>query len=340
MMHCGILQNIRSWCGCSLLAFVLSIPVAHVKASEDIGSVLLEHVADAHTWHLATIDNYHIALPLPIILYSKDRGLECFLSSRFYDKHHKLVPYNGYYMANEKISCADPHRIVYDFSITKNVAAMFFSILLLVGISLYAASKYYRNPLMKPKGVSLAIELVMGFIIREIALPNIGKEHYAKFVPYLTTTFLFIWLNNMLGLLPGGANVTGNISVTLVLATFTILITMLSAKKTYWSHMLKPEGVPVWLYPIMVPVEILGIFTKYFSLMIRLFANITAGHIVLLSIIALVFIMGSVYVGLGISLPFGVFMLTLKVLVALLQAYVFTLLSAIYFGQAVHTKHD
>ena len=217
---------------------------------------------------------------------------------------------------------------------------MFFSILLLVGISLYAASKYSRNPLMKPKGVSLAIELVMDFIIHEIALPNIGKKHYAKFVPYLTTTFLFIWLNNMLGLLPGGANVTGNISVTLVLATFTILITMLSAKKDYWVHMLKPEGVPVWLYPIMVPVEILGIFTKYFSLMIRLFANITAGHIVLLSIIALVFIMGSVYVGLGISLPFGVFMLTLKVLVALLQAYVFTLLSAIYFGQAVHTKHN
>jgi F-type H+-transporting ATPase subunit a len=226
-----------------------------------------------------------------------------------------------------------------DLSLTKNIAAMLLSVLLLVSGLLLAARKYQQQPLTAPKGYYAFIDIIICFIKHEIAIPNIGKKHYERFLPYLLTIFSFIWLNNLLGLLPAGANVTGNISVTLVLAAFTTIITVLNGNKQYWSHILKPKGVPKWLLPIMVPVEILGILTKFFSLMLRLFANITAGHIILLSIIGLVFSIKSVYIGFAVSVPFGTFMFLLKLLVAFLQAYVFTLLSAIYFGQAVEEGH-
>mgnify|MGYP002716988093 CR=1 FL=1 len=296
---------------------------------------LMEHIADAHSWHFATIAGKHIELPLPIILYSSDKGIECFSSARFYDQHHQPTPHRNYFLLDQKIHCLDPNRSVVDLSITKNIAAMFLSILLLVGGLLWTTSKYRSAPLAPPKGCFACIDLIISFIKNEIAIPNIGKQHYTRFLPYLLTIFCFIWLNNLLGLLPGGANVTGNISVTLVLAAFTIFITICSGNKQYWRHIFKPEGVPNWLLPIMIPVEMLGILTKFFSLMVRLFANITAGHIILLSIIGLVFTMKSTYIGFMVSVPFGTFMFLLKLLVAFLQAYVFTLLSAIYFGQAV-----
>lgn len=319
----------------TFVILILSIPrTAYAKAPQAENGIM-EHVADAHSWHFATISGIHIELPLPIILYSRDRGIECFSSSHFYDLHHTSRPFKGYVLLNEKIRCLDANRSVLDLSITKNMAAMFLSILLLVTGMLYIARQYRRAPLAPPKGSVAFIDLIISFVRNEIAIPNIGKKQAPRFLPYLLTIFFFIWLNNLLGLLPGGANVTGSISVTLVLAAFTILITIFNGNKHYWLHIFKPKGVPTWLLPIMIPVEILGILTKFFSLMIRLFANITAGHIILLSIIGLVFSMKSTCVGFFVSLPFGTFMFMLKLLVAFLQAYVFTLLSAIYFGQAV-----
>lgn len=316
------------------LALLLSLG-APSQASAQEEDFIMHHIKDAHAWHFATIGHTHITLPLPIILYSPDRGLEIFSSSHFTDAHHHRIPYRGYQLDHhEQITPLAAGRIVYDLSITKNVAAMLLSAVLLVGIVLAAARRYSRAPAATPRGFWALLELFISFVKDDIAIPNIGRQQYARFLPYLLTVFFFIWLNNLLGLLPGAANVTGNISITCVLAAFTFLITNLNGNKHYWGHIFSTPGVPRWLSPIMIPVELLGLLTKPFSLMIRLFANITAGHIILLSIVGLIFTLQSSWVG-AISVPFGAFMFLLKLLVAFLQAYIFTLLSAIYFGAAV-----
>ncbi len=309
------------------------------KEKNDV-DFIMHHIGDAHEWHLATIGKTHITIPLPIIIYSPDRGIECFLSSNFLNKNHERIIYQGYKInENEKIIPIDTNRTIYDFSITKNIAAMLISMIVLLAIALTAARQYSKKSTKTPKGIALFLEIMICYVRDEIAIPNIGKAKYKKFMPYLLTVFFFIWLNNLLGLLPGSANVTGNISITLVLATFTFFITSLNGNKHYWSHIINPPGTPQWLLPIMIPIEIIGLFVKPFSLMIRLFANITAGHIILLTIIALIFIFKNVLFG-AISVPFGTFMFLLKLIVAFLQAYVFTLLSAIYFGTATASSHQ
>lgn len=296
---------------------------------------IMHHIKDAYEWHLATIGHTHITLPLPVILYSTDRGWELFSSSRLKDLHHCPVTYRGYQLGpNEKLVALDAQRVFYNFSITKNVAAMLISVGVLIVLALVAACHYRHKPQASPRGVWALLELLILFVRDDIAIPNIGKKSYKRFMPYLLSTFFFIWLNNLLGLLPGAANVTGNISVTLVLALFTFLFTTFNGNRHYWSHVFSIPGVPRWLSPIMVPVELLGLFTKPFALMIRLFTNITAGHIILLSIIGLIFILKNAFIG-AIVVPFGAFMFLLKLLVAFLQAYIFALLSAIYFGAAV-----
>ena len=311
---------------------------AEAPASKD--DFIMHHIKDAHDWHFATIGHTHITLPLPIILYSADRGLEIFSSSRLTDAHHHPRTYRGYRLdPNEKLVTLDPNRVFYDLSITKNVAAMLVSVLVLLALALAAARHYQRRPQTPPRGFWALLEWLICFVRDGIAIPNIGKAKYKRFMPYLLSVFFFIWLNNLLGLLPGAANVTGNISITLVLALFTFVITNLNGNQHYWGHVFSTPGVPQWLSPIIVPVELLGLFTKPFTLMIRLFANITAGHIILLSIIGLIFILKNAWIG-AISVPFGAFMFLLKLLVAFLQAYIFTLLSAIYFGAAVESPHN
>ena len=309
----------------------------NIKQEENF---IIHHIQDAHSWHFATMNDLPIVLPLPIIIYSKDQGIEFFSSSRFLDENHQRVSYQGYRLnEQEKIVAIDKERVFYDFSITKNVAAILISTLVVIGVSLRMARQYKYRPKAVPRGFSAFFELLLYFVRDEIAVPNIGKKNYERFMPYLLTVFFFIWVNNLMGLLPGAANVTGNISVTLVLALFTFVIMSIRGKKYYWEHIFKPAGIPQWLLPIMIPVELLGLLTKPFSLMIRLFANITAGHIILLNIIGLVFVFQSVLVG-AIAVPFGAFMFLLKLVVAFLQAYVFTLLSAIYFGSAVESAHQ
>ena len=309
-------------------------------ATKQDDNFVMHHISDAHEWHLATFGDTHITLPLPVILFSKDQGLSVFPSSRFFDEHHCRIPYQGYQLDEyDKIVALDAAHTFYDLSITKNVAAILISMLILLAILLKASHRYRCHPYLVPRGLWALLELIVVFIRDEIAVPNIGKQKYERFMPYLLTVFCFIALNNLLGLLPGAANVTGNISVTAVLALFTFVLTIVNGSRHYWQHIFSTPGVPKWLAPIMIPVELIGLLTKPISLAFRLFANITAGHIILMSIISLIFIFETTWVGL-VSVPLGTFMFLLKLIVALLQAYIFTLLSAIYFGTAVGSnKH-
>ncbi|MCP3658824.1 MAG: F0F1 ATP synthase subunit A [Bacteroidetes bacterium] len=325
-----------------LFAIFLFLQITNIAVAKDHKSensnFLMDHIADSHEWHIATIGHKHISVPLPVILYKVGHGVDMFLSNKFINQEHKRIPCKGYILNYKgKIKSIDKAK-VYDLSLTKNIVSMLISVILMFIIFITASRKYKKRPKSAPKGFWMFIEMLIVFIKDEIAVPNIGKKQYTKFMPYLLTIFFFIWINNLMGLLPGSANVTGNIAVTLTLAAFTFIITNINGNKNYWAHIFKPSGIPFWLLPIMIPVEIIGLFTKPFSLMIRLFANITAGHIILLSIINIIFIFKSPAAGL-VSVPFGAFMFMLKLLVAFLQAYVFTLMSAIYFGHAVDEDH-
>ena len=301
---------------------------------------IFHHVQDAHEWHFITLGHTHVTLPLPVILFSQDRGLEVFMTTKFHGEDHNYVPYNGYRLSDDAsdLVATDEGRSFYDFSITKNVFAMFISVVVMLLIFLSVANRYKGDPRTTPKGLQSLLEPIILFIRDDIARPVIGDKKYQRFMPYLLTVFFFILVNNLLGLLPGSANVTGNISVTFVLAIITFFMTQFNGNKGYWNHIFNTPGVPKWLLPIMIPVEIIGLFTKPFSLMVRLFANITAGHIIILSLIALIFIFESIAMG-PVSVIFGTIMTFLELLVAFLQAYVFTLLSAIYFGGAVEEHH-
>jgi F-type H+-transporting ATPase subunit a len=258
--------------------------------------------------------------------------------SKFVKFHEKIYQLN---QSDTSVEFDETHHIKnavkpIDLSITKNVFSMLISVLLMLSF-FGAAGKSARKNNGAPKGVLSFLEPLVVFIREDIIIPNIGEKKHKKYLPYLITVFFFIFFNNLLGLIPGGANVTGNIAVTLVLSVFTLLITNFSGNKEYWKHIFFPP-VPKALYVIMVPIEVIGILTKPFALMIRLFANITAGHIIILSLISLIFVFKSIFIA-PVSVGFVLFMNTLELLVALLQAYIFTLLSALFIGQAVQEHH-
>ncbi len=301
----------------------------------DPAAMINHHILDAHEWHF--FDGHYGTLFLPVILYSSDRGLEVFSSSNFYDDHHNVVDYNGYKYEHGHIIPEEGRSIV-DFSITKNVAFLFINAGLLLFIFLAVAKGYKKNEGGAPRGIQSFFEPIIIFVRDEIVKPNIGPK-YEKYLPYLLTLFFFIWFGNLLGLLPGAANLTGNIAVTIVLAFFTFVITNVSGNKHYWKHIFNTPGVPAALKPIIVPVEIIGIFTKPFSLLVRLFVAITAGHIVILSLIGLIFIFHSWAVGFGSTL-IVTFINFIELLVATIQAYVFTMFSSLYIGLAVEDHHD
>ncbi|MBA2584080.1 MAG: F0F1 ATP synthase subunit A [Bacteroidetes bacterium] len=315
------------------------------------GEMILNHIKDAHDWHIMDIGDHSISIPLPVIIYSPQNGLDVFMSSKF---EHGHAAYKGYRLKPGKIILDEQAYTTeeaanisfYDFSITKNVSAMFLSIIILCLVFISVAKAYKKGPKKAPKGLQSFVEPLIMFIRDEVAKPSIGAG-YQKFMPFLLSIFFFILVNNLMGLIPifpFGANVTGNIAVTLVLAAFTFIVTLFSANKHYWIHIVKTPGVPLWLLPIMIPIEILGVLSKPVVLMLRLFANITAGHIIILAFFSLIFIFGSISPASGygvsvMSVIFIVFMNFLELLVAFLQAYVFTLLSALYFGMAVFEEH-
>ncbi len=301
----------------------------------DVGEVILHHVKDDHVWHFW--DGHYGTLYLPVIVYTKEKGWEIFSSRNFYDEHHNLTEYNGYRMEHGHIYLADTGKPVLDLSITKNVAMLFINAVLLLAVFAAVARGYMQNKGQAPRGIQSFFEPVIVFVRDEIVKPNIG-HHYEKYLPYLLSLFFFILFGNLLGLLPGAGNLTGNIAVTMTLAVFTFLITNFSGNKAYWGHIFWTPGVPFLLRFVILPVEIVGLFTKPFSLMIRLFVAITAGHIVLLSLISLAFIFQSIAVGLVSSL-IVLFINLIELLVAGIQAYVFTLFTSLYIGMAV-ADHD
>ncbi|MBN1199131.1 MAG: F0F1 ATP synthase subunit A [Bacteroidales bacterium] len=308
----------------------------------DAGKMIMEHVVDNHEWHIATLGHTHVTIPLPIIVLY-DGKIHTFWSSRFHNAEHT---YNGFVLEKGKIHPeAKSDKPLYDFSITKTVMAILISSILLLWIFISIANRYKRNPKSAPKGMQSLLEPLIIFIRDDIAKSSIGEKSYEKFMPFLLTIFFFIFLNNLMGIIPifpGGANVTGNIAITMVLAIFTFVLTTINGNRHYWVDIINTPGVPWWLklpIPLMPVVEIVGIITKPFVLMVRLFANMAAGHIIVLGFVSLVFIFGSISVALGygvsvVSVAFIVFMDLLEILVAFIQAYVFTLLSALYFGLA------
>jgi F-type H+-transporting ATPase subunit a len=315
------------------------------KASEFI----LEHIADSHEWHILTKKNGEsVALYLPVILYSKQDGLSFFSSKQL--AHGKV--YNGYKLEEEgdykgtivKVDEAgnvDEANIPLDFSITKTVVGLMASALIGLILFISLGRSYKKTGISAPKGIQGFLEPVILLVRDDIAVPNLGHKA-DKYLPYLLTAFCFIIINNVMGLIPFpppfGANVTGNIAVTFTLATCTFLITQFSGNKNHWRHVFATPGVPFWLLPIMIPVEIIGLFSKPFALMIRLFANITAGHIIVVSLITLIFIFQSLAFA-PVSVFFVIFMDCMELLVAFLQAYIFTLLSALFISLAVEEHH-
>lgn len=313
----------------------------HSKASETPGEagsfnaseVILHHVMDDHIWHFW--DGHYGTLYLPVIVYSAERGLNIFSSHNFYDEHHGTIGYNGYTLEHNRIYLHE--KPVLDISITKNVAMLFINAALLLGVFLSVAKQARQNLGRPPKGIQSFFEPIIVFVRDEIVKPNIG-HHYEKYLPYLLTLFFFILFGNLLGLLPGAGNMTGNIAVTMTLAVFTFIMTNVSGNKAYWGHVLWTPGVPHWLRIVILPVEVVGLFTKPFSLMIRLFVAITAGHIVILGIICLTFIFKSYAVGVGAAL-ISLFINLIELLVAGIQAYVFTMFSSLYVGMAT-AEHE
>lgn len=336
---------------------------SHGEESFNAGEFVIEHVSDAHDWHIASFGNTHISIPLPVIVYSKKpelhdgKSFHVFMSSKF---QHGHADFKGFRLSNTeenkgKIVEVDTHGNEVgkptDISITKTVAGVLVSVIILLWLVFSVAGSAKKNKGKAPNGLQNLVEPVILFIRDEVAKPAIGEKKYEKFMPFLLTLFFFILINNFMGLIPippFGANVTGNIAVTMVLALFTFFITTINGNKHYWKEIYNPD-VPIWLkfplFPLMQVVEFSGMITKPIVLMVRLFANMLAGHMIVTVFVSLIFIFASLFgagVGLAaspISIAFSVFILMLDVLVSFIQAYVFTLLSALYFGMATADHH-
>jgi len=331
-----------------------------VDTKEEIKSYIKHHLED--TYHFGIWDKMGIAFPLPVILF--DEGLHIFSSSRFADDngHHEAVAEsNGkfYKIDHAKIYRTDAEgTITYDdhhhatnakpldFSITKNVMMIIITGILMILLFRSLGRSYASNGGIS-KGIGRFMEPIVLYVRDDIAKPNIGEKKYKKYLPFLLTIFFFIWFLNIFGLTPLGVNVTGNIAITFALALMVFLFTNFTGTKDYWMHLFDPLGDAMpWygklvLYIILIPIEILGIFIKPFSLMIRLYANMQAGHIVLMSLVGLIYIFGNIMGG-GLSFLLAFAISLIEVLVALLQAYIFTMLAALYFGFAAeeHEHHD
>ena len=326
------------------------------KTELDMKELILEHIGDAYEWHITTIGENHISIPLLVIVKGENSGWQVFLSSEF---HHGHSEYNGFYISNseeykgkivEKSSTGEEIR-PWDFSITKNVASLLMGSILLVSIILSIANWYKRRAKRgeheAPKGFVGFMEMFIMNVYDDIIRPCVGKDH-AKFAPYLLTAFFFIFINNIMGLIPifpGGANLTGNIAVTFVLALFTFFIVNISGTKEYWREIFWPD-VPLWLKipPIMPIIEIVSVLTKPFALMIRLFANILAGHSIVLGLTCLIFVTVSLGAVINtsmtiVSVVLTIFINLVEILVAYIQAYVFTMLSAVFIGLARVEPH-
>lgn len=332
-----------------------------VDTEQEVKDYILHHLKDSHDFHLFSYtsdgERKHIGFPLPVIVWGEN-GLTAFMSSAFHhdDSGEIIVEKNGsrfvkihskIYELEEGAEAVDDfhhptnaHKVL-DFSITKSVfGILVIGLLMLFWFSRLA--KQYKNKSI-PTGFGRVLEPLVVYVRDEIARPNIGDKHYRRFTGYLLTVFFFIWIMNLVGLMPFGFNVTGQLAVTAALAILTLIIYTFSAKKDYWQHVLWMPGVPIFVKPILAIIELAGHFLiKPFSLLVRLFANISAGHIVVMSLIAIMFTLKNKFGVVGatsLSLLLSFFITLIEVLVAFLQAYIFTMLSALFIGMAVE-EHD
>jgi len=346
----------------------------HKKEAFNASEVVFGHILDAHEFHFLDIPNKDgskkpISIPLPIILYSPQRGFTTFMSSKFHHGEHDHAGYRllteegllemekaGVDVKKENLNAGkiipvtatgewDRTVSVFDVSLTRNVVQMLIGLIILVWIMLVIAKKYKKGEGVNtaPKGVQNLLEPVITFVRDEVAKPNLGNK-YEKYLPYILTVFFFILINNIFGLIPGSANVTGNIAFTIVLGLISFAVILFSSNKYYWGHIINPPDIPLGVKFILVPVEILSVFIKPFALIIRLFANMVAGHIIIICLISLIFIFAglNVYAGWGtsvFSIAFTIFIYFIEILVAFIQAFIFAMLTAVFVGQAFETGH-
>ena len=354
------------------LLSIVTIGISDVSASGGEGAYdpkefAMHHVADAHEWHIVG----NVTIPLPCIVIHN--GLHVFMSSKMPEAghgaetpsehgvepvgdtaHHTTTPavhhetYEGFYYNESGKIVHEDGAFVLDLSITKNVATLLLVSFLMLYVFISVARSYKRREGEAPKGMQSLMEILIVFVRDEVVKPNLGNKT-DRYLPFMLTVFFFIWISNMIGLIPfiSNPNLTGNIAVTSALALMVFLLTNLHANKYYWGHIFNPPGVPGWVKVILVPIEFLGIFIKPVALMIRLFANITAGHIIIISLVGLIFIFGkageSLGAGLGasiVAIPFAIFMSFLELLVAFLQAFIFTMLSALFIALAQEEHHE
>jgi len=344
------------------------------KKTFNAQEVIFGHILDGHDFHFFDITHADgsktpIGIPLPVILYSPQRGLDVFMSSKFEHGHKSYKGYRlleehyleklkeeGHDLKKEGLSAGkiipvdandhlDKSVKFYDISLTRNVVQMILSLALLVWIMVTIAKRYQKGHGVKsaPSGMQNLLEPVITFVRDEVAKPNLGDK-WEKYLPYLLTVFFFILINNLLGLIPGSANVTGNIAFTLILGLISFVVILASSKKHYWAHIFNPPGMPAGVKAILVPVEFLSVFIKPMALIIRLFANMVAGHIIIICLISLIFIFAGLnrYAGWGtsvFSIPFTIFIYFIEILVAFIQAYVFAMLTAVFVGQAYEEPH-
>jgi F-type H+-transporting ATPase subunit a len=345
-------------------------PGASKKEAFNAKEIIFGHVLDAKEFHFLNIKHkdgsiHPITIPLPVILYSPQRGLDVFMSSKF---HHGEKAYKNYiiltdenirerkldpkkYSAQQVLAVnnngeIDPSVKIYDISLTRNVVQMLLALGIFVWIMLKIAKQYKSGEgvTKAPKGTQGFFEPIIVFIRDEVAKPNLGHK-YAKYLPYLLTVFFFILINNIFGLVPGTANVTGNIAFTVVLGLISFAVILASSNKHYWGHIFNPPGIPLWVKFILVPVEFISVFVKPMALIIRLFANMVAGHIIIICLISLIFIFSAMNKSVGIAaspvaVGFTVFIYFIEILVAFLQAYIFAMLTAVFIGQAMEGSHD
>jgi len=337
------------------LLFFLVVPFS-LSASENAENegafnptdMIVHHIKDDYGWHLYDYkddngEEHSVSISLPIILYTYEGSLgngslDIFMSNDFHHGEHDVQKGDNTYRLDHGHITELSGKSILDFSITKNVASMMVSVIILFLVFFSIAGAYKKRGINEPKGIQSFFEPIILFIRDDIAIPNIGEKKYQKYFPYLITLFFFIWFNNLLGLIPTGANTSGNIAFTMTLAVFTLLLTNFSGSKHYWSHLFWTPGVPFLLRVVVLPVELLGVFTKPFALMIRLFANITAGHIIVLSLLSFIFVFQQLFVGFIVG-PVIVVMTLFELFVAIFQAYIFTLLSALFIGLALEDDH-
>jgi F-type H+-transporting ATPase subunit a len=344
------------------------------KKAFNAQEVIFGHILDGHEFHFFDIikkdgTKKPVGIPLPVILYSPQRGLDVFMSSKF---HHGHEPYKNYQLLTEEhlehlkkegvdvkkeglhagqiVALGADGKIdksvsLYDLSLTRNVVQMILALSLLVWIMISIANRYKKGLGVKsaPTGMQNLMEPIIAFVRDEVAKPNLGHK-YEKYLPYLLTVFFFILINNIFGLIPGTANVTGNIAFTLVLGLISFVVILASSKKHYWGHIFNPPGMPLGIKFILVPVEVLSLFIKPMALIIRLFANMVAGHIIIICLISLIFIFAGLnqYAGWGtsiFSIAFTIFIYFIEILVAFIQAFIFSMLTAVFIGQAYEGEH-